>query len=54
MATVKPSISRRRVLKLTVISPLIPFMVSKQSVAGIDFEKVSKDNLVARSLNYVF
>lgn len=53
MATAKPSNSRRRVLKFTAAAPLIPFMVNKQTFAGIDFEKVSEDNLVARSLNYV-
>ena len=53
MAIAKPSSARRRTLKLTAAAPLIPLMMWKQSSAGIDFEKVAKDNLVARSLNYV-
>lgn len=49
----KPNNAKRRTLKLTAIAPIIPLIAWKQSSAGIDFEKVTDDNLVARSLSYV-
>lgn len=49
----EPTNARRRTLKLAVIAPLISLMAWKQSSAGIDFKKVTEDNLVARSLSYV-
>ena len=53
----RPTNAKRRTLKLTgkliAAAPLIPFIAWKKSLAAIDFKKVSKDNLVAKSLSYV-